>query len=110
MALSRDMWPGRSLSRWDLSLAGWGESVGLKLQLTARRPAEHAEGPHKVSVVSPSISGSAWWESGFAPHLLFAVTASSHTVPMLDSYFRYCDNSLNSHQRENDKPSPVALK
>lgn len=42
MALSRDMWPGRSLSRWDLSLAGWGESVGVKLQLTARRPAEHA--------------------------------------------------------------------
>lgn len=67
-------------------------------------------GPHMVSVFSPSISGSAWWESGFAPHLLFAVTASSHTAHMLDSYFRYCDNSLNSHQRENDKPSPVALK
>ena len=67
-------------------------------------------GPHMVSVISPSISGAAWWESGFAPHLLFAVTASSHTAHMLDSYFRYCDNSLNSHQRENDKPSPVALK
>lgn len=44
MALSRDMWPGRSLSRWDLSLAGWGEVVGVKPQLTARRPAEHAGG------------------------------------------------------------------
>lgn len=39
-----------------------------------------------------------------------SVTAGSHTAHMLDSYFRYCDNSLNSHQRENDKPSPVAPK
>ena len=67
-------------------------------------------GAHTVSVLSPSISGSAWWESGFVPHLLFAVTAGSHTAHMLDSYFRYCDNSLNSHQRENYKPSPVAPK
>ena len=33
-------------------------------------------GAHTVSVLSPSISGSAWWESGFVPHLLFAVTAT----------------------------------
>ena len=101
-SISGSVWretPGGGL-RWSVSSAL--ASLGL--------PGGRRQGAPVVSVISPSISGSAWWESGFVPHLLFVVTASSHTAHMLDSYFRYCDNSLNSHQREKDKPSPVALK
>ena len=87
-----------------------GGEGGCEAATGSQKASRTPWGAPVVSVISPSISGSAWWESGFVPHLLFVVTASSHTAHMLDSYFRYCDNSLNSHQREKDKPSPVALK